>query len=276
MTDDGSRLTLYHNDISTCAQKVRLVLAEKDLAWKDRPLDLRRGDQREPAYRKLNPKGVVPTLVDTGAKGGEAVVTESSIIIEYLDDAFPKPPLRPTDPASRAQMREYVKLLDDKVHAMVGVLSFTIAFRHEYLALPGGGQKMLDAARDSMERVARAGMLEQGLEFPGVGIALAAIDATLEQLDRALARTDYLVGDYSLADAAWTPYLHRLNMLGLSSLWADRLAVAAWWERLSNRPSYEAAIKSVEKPERVAAIRSHAEAAAARLRQLRDPAAEAA
>ena len=120
-------LTLYHNDISTCAQKVRLALAEKELEWESVHLYLRKGDQRAPEYKRLNPKGIVPTLVDE-----ETVVTESSIILEYLDDAFPEKPLRPDDPAARAAMRECIKLLDDKMHAMVGVLSFTIAFRHEY------------------------------------------------------------------------------------------------------------------------------------------------
>src|SRR5512132_1741931 len=59
-------LELYHNDTSACAQKVRVTLAEKGLEWKSIHLDLRKGDQQQPEYLKLNPRGVVPTLVDNG------------------------------------------------------------------------------------------------------------------------------------------------------------------------------------------------------------------
>ena len=77
-------LVLYHNDMSTCAQKVRATLAEKDLAWDGHELNLRTGDQHKPQFLKLNPRGVVPVLVHDGN-----VIIESNIIMEYLEDAFP-------------------------------------------------------------------------------------------------------------------------------------------------------------------------------------------
>src|SRR5277367_5678352 len=75
--------TLYHNDMSVCAQKVRFTLAEKGLAYESRHLNLRAGDQKAPDYLKLNPNGYVPTLVHD-----DFVVCESTVICEYLDDAF--------------------------------------------------------------------------------------------------------------------------------------------------------------------------------------------
>ena len=59
-------LELYHNDMSTCAQKVRATLAEKDLAWDGHELNLRTGEQHKPQFLKLNPRGVVPVLVHDG------------------------------------------------------------------------------------------------------------------------------------------------------------------------------------------------------------------
>ena len=56
-------LTLYHNDMSVCAAKVRTALAAKKLDWNGVHLDLRRGDAQEPEYLKLNSNAVVPTLV---------------------------------------------------------------------------------------------------------------------------------------------------------------------------------------------------------------------
>ncbi len=77
-------LQLYHNDMSTCAQKVWLTLAEKGLDWEGIHFNLREGPQHRPDYLKLNPAGVVPTLIDDGR-----VVIESTVIMEYLDDRFP-------------------------------------------------------------------------------------------------------------------------------------------------------------------------------------------
>ena len=93
-------LYLYHAPSSVCAMKVRLVLNEKGLPWDGKILDLRRGDQFDPEYRKLNPNSVVPTLVHDGR-----VVVESTVIIEYLDEAFPSPALMSGDPYQRAVAR---------------------------------------------------------------------------------------------------------------------------------------------------------------------------
>jgi glutathione S-transferase len=86
-------LTLYHNALSTCSQKVRLVLAEKGIEFESRLIDLMSGQQHDPQYVALNPKHVVPTLVVDGE-----VVRESSIIAEYLDARVEANPLTPEDP----------------------------------------------------------------------------------------------------------------------------------------------------------------------------------
>ena len=122
-------IELYHNDMSVCAQKVRFALAEKKLAWEGRHLNLRAGDQQKPEYLKLNPNAVVPTLVDNAT-----VIIESTVICEYLDDAYPEPRLKPMDAAGRARMRLWTKQLDEGVHAATSVVSSAIAFRYQKLA----------------------------------------------------------------------------------------------------------------------------------------------
>ena len=129
-------LALYHNDMSSCAQKVRLVLAEKGLEWEDRHLDLRAGEHQKDWYIKLNPRAVVPTLID-----GDIVVPESNVINEYLDERFPDPPLKPADPFGRACIRLWTKQLDEGVHdAGIAILSFGVAFRHQYLTRGEAGK----------------------------------------------------------------------------------------------------------------------------------------
>ena len=88
-------LTLFHFWDSTCSMKVRFALAEKALPWESRHVDLFRFENWTPDYARLNPKGVVPTLVHDGH-----AITESNVILEYLEDCFPTSPLRPPTSAS--------------------------------------------------------------------------------------------------------------------------------------------------------------------------------
>jgi glutathione S-transferase len=88
-------LELYHNNISVCAQKVRIVLAEKNVPWTNRYLSLAKGEQLTPQFKAMNPRGVVPVLVHDGN-----VIVESSVICSYLDEVFPNPPLSPKNRSS--------------------------------------------------------------------------------------------------------------------------------------------------------------------------------
>src|SRR3954471_13972832 len=103
-------LALYHNDMSSCAQKVRLVLAEKGLEWESRHLDLRAGEHQKDWYIQLNPRAVVPTLLVR-----DIVVPESNVIDAYLAECFPDPPRKPTGAFGRARMRLWTKQLDEGV-----------------------------------------------------------------------------------------------------------------------------------------------------------------
>src|SRR6185437_13912662 len=114
-----SALTLYHSEMSVCAAKVRIVLAEKNVGWTGVLLNLRGGDAQKSDYLKLNPNAVVPTIVQDGRP-----LIESTVICEYLDDRWPDPPLKPAQAWDRARMRLWTKQLDEGVHAAVGTLSF--------------------------------------------------------------------------------------------------------------------------------------------------------
>ena len=117
-------LELYHNAVSTCSQKVRLVLAEKSLDYTSHDIDLVAGGQHDPDYVKLNPNHVVPTLVDDGR-----VFIESTLINQYLDETRPEVSMRPSDPAARHAMSLFIKRVDEKVHPAASVLTFAIGAR---------------------------------------------------------------------------------------------------------------------------------------------------
>src|SRR3982751_2460387 len=126
---ERSMLELYHSVNSVCAQKVRIVLAEKGLEYREHLMTLR-GDQFDSQYMKLNPNAVVPTLIHDGR-----TIIESSVILYYLDEAFPAPPLMPKDPYERAKVRMVNKLVDEYVHNACVILTFGTAFRPWFAGL---------------------------------------------------------------------------------------------------------------------------------------------
>lgn len=237
-------LDLYHNDTSACAQKVRVTLAEKALEWNSHHLDLRAGDQQQPEYLKLNPRGVVPTLVDDGK-----VVRESTVIMEYLDDEHPETPLRPGDSLGRARMRLWTKRLDEGHHDIAtATLSMGVAFRFQYLEQGKAAcEALIDRIPDPVRRERRRDVIHNGLEAKEFRTAVRMWESLLTDMQSALGDHPWLVGEsYSLADAAYTPYLTRLDHLHLLGWIAKRPKLSGWYERIRARPSYDAAMTKWE------------------------------
>jgi glutathione S-transferase len=232
-------LALYHNDMSSCAQKVRLTLAEKGLEWESRHLDLRAGEHQKEWYIKLNPRAVVPTLND-----GDIVVPESNVINEYLDERFTDPPLKPADPFGRARMRLWTKQLDEGVHdAGIAILSFGVAFRHQYISKGEAGKEMLESIPDPAKRERRRNVIDKGLDSPHFKIAIDRLLTLYRDMDNVLANHAWLAGDrYSIADAAFTPYVVRLEHLDVMGLLGLTPRTADWYRRIKARPSFAAAI----------------------------------
>jgi len=233
-------LELYHNDMSTCSQKVRMALAEKGLDWTGHHLNLRAADQQQADYLALNPNGVVPTIRDNGI-----VVIESTIINEYIDDSFPEPPLRPSDAPGRAQMRLWIKQLDDGLHAATGVVSSCIAFRFQHLH--SNTKEELDAylARmpDAAKRERQTENIYKGIESKFFPAAVRRFDKLLDDMNATLADRSWLAGDeFSLADVAYTSYAVRLDHLQLQGMWEERPHYAGWFDRLRRRPAFKTAI----------------------------------
>jgi glutathione S-transferase len=235
--EDGV-LEHYHNINSVCAQKVRIALNEKGLDAKEHLLTLR-GDQHDPAYRKLNPNGVVPTLVHDGKP-----IIESSLILYYLDDAFPDPPLMPREPALRHRVRLYNKLVDEYVHNACMILTFATAFRPNFIKMPREAW-LAEINKTPLKRRAeyKRSVIEHGLESEFVSDAIDHHKKLLSWMNESLQGGRYLAGDsFSNADCAIIPYMLRLELLKLSGMWDRYPAIGDWWMRMRDRPSVKAAI----------------------------------
>ena len=144
-------LQLYHGDTAVCAAKVRLTLAEKQIPWESKFVDMSKGGQFDPEYMKLNPNAVVPTLVHDGH-----VLTESTVINEYLDDAFPDRPLRPADPMGRARVHWWTKR-EDTIHAGINTATTAIVFRPDLLTKTSAERAArIDSIPDPLRQIGRA------------------------------------------------------------------------------------------------------------------------
>lgn len=232
-------LELYHDWRSFCSIKVRLCLTEKGLPWESRFVDLMKLEHTTPEYLKLNPNGVVPTLVHDGV-----AIHESTLINEYLDEVFPEVPLMPTSAVDRARARFWVKYEDDVLHPAIRPATFALMMSPE---LAQRSDKELDEMVEAHPNKQRAEELRRSARTPvdtaKVELARQTMKTALERLERRLSEAPWLGGDtYSLADIAAAPFIDRLEELNLTGLWTGKTALTDWVARTKARPAYKEAI----------------------------------
>ncbi len=232
-------LTLYNAPHSTCSQKVRICLAEKGLPFQDIRLDLGKAkDHLKPEYLKLNPNGVVPTLVDEGVP-----IVDSSVICEYLDEKYPAVRLTPEHVAERARMRAWMRYLEEVPTAAVRVPSFNMAFLPRFVGLDRAQFEAQEAGPRPLRKHFYRRMGTAGFKQEDVEASLDQIGATCARMNAALERGPWLLGGfYSLADIVVAPLIDRMSDLGFSGLWQEKYPrVADWYARMKARPAFQAA-----------------------------------
>lgn len=235
--------TLYHHGSSVCAAKVRFALAEKGLPWDGVYIDILKGEQFDPAYQALNPKSVVPTLVHDGI-----VITDSTVICEYLDQIEPGSSLHPSDPYLRAQVRYWTKAIDEDLHPACGAVTFVCSHRHTVMRDlgPEGVAEFLASTPDfsvtadwnTQKRI----FVRDGFDAPGAVAKVKLYDSYLHKMEAALETSDWLVGDtMTIADIALAPYVNRLAMMSMRGMWEEgRLPnVEAWFARIEALPNFK-------------------------------------
>jgi len=228
-------IELYNRPTSTCSQKVRVCLAEKGLEFIDRRVDNKTNQNLTPEYLALNPNGVVPTLVHDGN-----VITDSSVICEYLDEIYPQPPLTPRDAVERARMRAWMRFAEEVPTMAIRVPSFhmIIALRFEGMDERQFITQEADARPLRKHFYRRMGV--KGFSKEDVATALEELDLTLSRMENMLAGGRWLMGEvFTLADILVIPTLDRMADLGLAAMWQARYPRAtAWHERVQERDSF--------------------------------------
>ena len=237
-------LTLYDFGNSVCCQKVRIAMRAKGLDWEPVKVDLFKAEQYDPKYLKLNPKGTVPTLVHDGKP-----IIESTLICEYLDDVFPEPRLKPSDPWPRTRMRLWSKMVDEGLFEGVAELSFSAMFRERMRNMPEEiRERRFRNIGDPRRRDRLTSTYELGVRSPFVKHGIAAYERAFKMLEDTLAETGpWILGsDPSLADINLMPFAARLGYLGLLDLWIEkRPRVVEWWSLAREWPSFKTGLRDL-------------------------------
>ncbi len=239
-------LELYTNPMSPCAQKVRIVLAEKGLEWTKHHVDLSQKENLKPEYLQLNPLGVVPTLVHEGKP-----VIESSIICEYLDDAYPEISLKPDDSYEVSKMRYWMKHVDVKLHPSCGALQWPLVMRPALMEKTATErQALLNQIPEKPRRERQKRLVKFGLDAPDVVDSVIIYRKTILEMEKALAEHKWMVsGSFSLADICLAPYFQTILQFGWTKMFDDCPRVADWFQRCQERDSYQSSVASDFPPE---------------------------
>jgi glutathione S-transferase len=198
-------MKLYSGPLSLFTGKVRVALAEKGIEYErvDVPFSRAGGyTPKHPDVLAINPKAQVPVLVD-----GDVAIYDSTIILEYLEERYPQPPLYPRDPGDRARCRQAEAAADEILFPNVLALIQEVFYKRD-------GER--DRAR--------------------VDGAHQAIAAHYRGLDQKLAGREYLCGPFSVADIG---YLLTITFAsGLGAAPSPELAnLGGWMARVSARPA---------------------------------------
>lgn len=225
-------LHLWHGGLSSCSQRVRIVLAEKGLDWESHVVDMAAGEHARAAYQAINPKGLVPAMVDDGA-----VLIESIDIIDHLDRRAPEPPMRPADPAEAATMTAWLAKAD-AAQGDLKLLSHEFLFQATHKRAPDNLATFLAGHRnEALAAFHREFHSEAGFPREKVAAAVARTDDGFRELDAALAGADWLVGGrLTLADVAWMPNVHRMALMDWPFERYPNLS--HWKERIEALPCY--------------------------------------
>ena len=231
------KLELFHNHKSTCSQKVRLCLAEKELSWISNHIDLAKQENLTSEYLAINPNGVVPALCHNGVP-----LHESSVIVEYLDEVFDQGTrLVPEDPVERADMRAWMRYIDEAPSMAIRVPSFHLVLKKRFEHMSEEEYEAFveknPIRNDFFRRLGKSGFSD------------AEYDEAIERLNRTIARMETTLADrtwicgfgFSLADLCLTPIFQRMTDLNLEELWREMPRTQAWYTRIRARSSFDMA-----------------------------------
>jgi len=190
-------LKLYHAEPLANSLKSLIPLKEKGIAFESVYVDLHKFEQHEPWFLAINPEGQVPVLDHDGT-----LITHSTVINEYLEDAFPgTPPLRPADPVGKARMRFWNKFVDEHVMNYVSMHGWHRMISIVARSVEAGEFEKLVARIPLHEQREKWRTARSGFSPADLANATRKIEVAVDLVEKQLSKTPYLAGDmFTLAD----------------------------------------------------------------------------
>ena len=201
-----SVMTLFSKSTCIHSHRTRIVLAEKNINIDISSVD---GPELPEDLMDLNPYHTVPTLVDR-----DLVLYDSRVIIEYLDERFPHPPLMPVDPVTRAQFRLALFRIETDW--------YQLAEQYD----TDGDRKLSSKARKMLK------------------------ESILASVDLFAAKQYFLSDDFSLVDCSIAPVLWRLPIYGIE-LGSQSDPIESYMKRVFERRSFQASLTELEQEMRL-------------------------
>ncbi len=251
-------VTLYHWEPNANSGKPMLTLAEKGVAFESHYLDLLNFDQHKPDYLAINPAGTIPAM-----RHGSRVLTESTAIMEYVDEAFDGPALMPTDPVDRWRVRWWMKFMDQWLAPSFSMIGWSIFIGP---AVRSRDPEELKAAieRIPMEerRVAWRKAIYGTFSEAEMAESQRRVARGILMLEEALSQREWLASDqYSLADINGFNLAYALP-LSQPQLSNDEKTprILNWLRRIYARPAAKAiwAMGKTDMVKRVAILETEA------------------
>ena len=194
----------------------------------------------------LNPNGQVPVLVHNGA-----VITESTVINEYLDEVFPQTPLVPKDPVARARMRIWNKFVDEYFCPALSRIGWSIIIPQIAARLKSGEleEALKKVPLEEQRRKWRTAATES---FTPEELAEARrqVGVSIQRMEKILEKSKWLAGDeYSLADVNSYSMVAGVPRLIPEAMSEEKTPKAMdWLKRMNARPAVQAALATSRMP----------------------------
>lgn len=238
-------LTLYSFGPMANSLKPTLALYEKGLAFEHRLLSSAKFDQHSDRYKAINPRGQVPALVDDGR-----VITESTVICEYLEDAHPtEVKLRPDNPYDTAQMRIWTKWVDEYFCWCVSTIGWERRVSQIARALSDEEFEAHVTKIPVPEQQVKWRRAREGFPKDLLDEEMRKIGVSVRRLDDHLRDHEWLAGGvYSLADICNFAIANGMQN-GFAELvnTEDTPGLVRWIEQINERPAVKAMFAKVPK-----------------------------
>jgi len=219
-------MRLHYAPGSAHCAAVRIALGEKGIEPELNKLDMVGYEQHSTAYLEINPHGIVPLLEHGGRK-----IFESALILEYLEDLQPDPPLAGADPRQRYAARKWGKYVETHIAPNLAIARWAALHGRVPITAEAGLDRLLPHRRALWLRAA------QGFDREQLAASTMAMLTAGERIAADLAGRDWLCGDgFTLGDIAVYPHVAQFDALGL----ALPRTVDDWLARVAERPSVQA------------------------------------